>query len=323
MPTRALQILIGGAFTLAICGAQTAPTSYFDSFHSLGGWYASGDGSTYNNLSGCVLKGPGANVFCTGLIELDATNGRVTLSGVVQKGTRYGSEIRLTAFQPGTEGTYAARVRFSQLVNSSKNDQASVRAFFTYSHPTTSPCIHMEHDFELLAGSSRVYSQQWNINLKGDAKGPGDILTTTHDREGYCASQPPSQEPNVDPLASIANVLGGDDFVTLVVTVQCTSPGCSDSWYKADYWMVGSTGTTLYFGSTTTPHPGITNLPAFFNVWWIQPPAGKRQPSANMAAQTMEIDWFYWNAQPLSPQDAISRAGICDKNGAQGVNACQ
>ena len=73
---------------------------------------------------------------------------------------RYGSEIRLTAFQPGTEGTFAAKVRFSQLVRPNKRDQASVRAFFTYAHPTTSPCVHMEHDFELLAGPSRIYSQK-------------------------------------------------------------------------------------------------------------------------------------------------------------------
>ncbi len=144
--------------------------SFFDSFgmNSLDGsrfkhWRKTGEQD--DKTPGCTkadqMEG---NIFCSNNIEQTA-DGTVKLSGQVQNHERRGAGLDYGGPALPLTGTFAARIKFSR-TDEDEDKYASIKAFFTYRNAKLTgasedvPCEHMEHDFEVLTGRSKLYRQQ-------------------------------------------------------------------------------------------------------------------------------------------------------------------
>jgi len=285
--------------------AGTVPKaeSFFDGFQNLARWSAAG-----GDQGACTAaRGPQNNIFCSTSDFLQVAGGMVTLRGRVKNRVRRGSEIKLRSPLPA-QGTFAARLRVSGPDEGTWGN-ASIKAFFTYTPHTSgaNPCSHMEHDFEVLTGSSTLYSK-WSLEVPA-------LVNTTHAHEGGTGC-PPDSPVSRTPLGSLG---AQDQFLTFVVTVRCLAEPCTgaEAPYEARYFAGRDDGQFLETAVTHTTHRLLDDaIYPMFNLWWLDPGSLRNKIARSTTAdQVMEVDWFLWSRATLSFEDAHRRGMACDAAG--------
>ena len=270
-------------------------------------WLLSGGHQSAPGLTECSFeRGPQNNLFCRDLVEDQSALGQVRLEGLVAEGVRLGSEIASIERFP-TSGTFAAKVRLLGSVEDFRS-HASVKAFFTWG-TGNSPQFHMEHDFEVITGNSRVYSQQgWASREELDALQSPRLQTVTH-ADGGARDIPTG-------LISLGEF--GTEQFTFVVGITCQADCETEApILRADYSVVTLGGLGVTLGSTETRHSSmISELRAMFNVWWLDPvdqcrePRDRRGPPTSSAlpddaaTQALEVEWFLHSPELLDPIEA-------------------
>lgn len=252
---------------------------------------------------------------------------------------RQGAEIEWInplLFPPS--GTFAARVRFRGLDDGSQG-QASIKAFFTYYE---AGCSHMEHDFELLTGTSAAYTDLWLAGLFTPSSTTDPYLsTTTHFRtpnndQTTCGTGA-SSEPATNDEGTLAwNTLNtwrtyGSDGnntveVTLVITVTPVAVRKNGQiGYYTEYWATRDGNDAIPFGSTITWHDRtITSIKPLFHLWWLdatRSTAMTAPPYPIASMQYLDVLWFYWSKNILGYWDAHTIGTAC-KDGAITGTTC-
>ena len=339
--------------------------SFFDGFGpgsvgAGGNWLADGDCSTPKN--------PGQTVFCSSpeFVDLSAP-GQVSLRGRVENGVRKGSALNWSRPLLPLTGTFAARVAFRGPMEDGVNGNASIKAFFTYRSagsdpPNLFPCQHVEQDFEILTGASRLYSRQNWVETPGWGRtislwpvlqllwpAAGQIVTSvTHNSNLSNAARQACPEDvqifdmrnfpwdtptlrsfprNFSLKHGLRGLAGPDGYLSLVLTVQCEAPCLGPrNWYISTYHVGANGANYLKLGATRTSHDvsQIQNAAPLFNLWWLDP-SGSADPGAikrSSAPQSMDIKWFYWHQDVRDFRTAHDRGEQCDAGIVSGENAC-
>jgi hypothetical protein len=324
--------------------AVPVTSSFFDSFHAGSydpatslprHWVAAGAEN-----GGCTAaRGPQSNIFCSTNDFLTPASGQITLRGRVQNRVRKGSEIRLRSPLP-VQGTFAARLRVSG-PDEGIWGNAPIKAFFTYTPHAAgaNPCNHMEHDFEVLTGTSALYgmSGQW-MPVAGWTSNKTDwedvtaawestfpmLANITHAHEGGtgCPANSALSRNSLIPLGVQAQ------FLTYMVTVKCLAEPCaaSDAPYEARYFAGRDSGQFIQTAVTRTTHRLLEErLYPMFNLWWLDPKIATSDKSlqnkvarSTTADQVMDIDWFFWNRSLLTFEEVHRKGMACDAAGRVG-----
>jgi len=283
---------------------------------------------------------PQGNVFCTDFVSVGG--GHATLKAELLGGVRAGSGLEFVKERFPAVGTYGAKVRFSGNTSIDPRSHASVRAFFTYPGVNDNlPCTHMEHDFEVLGQLSKV-NKDWYperlLHHADHASGVVPLLTTvTHSVEQGCKGKDRFRAWFEKILGRSYYPLGalGTGSVTFIVSVNCVA-NCPDGTttstqlptYRSIYYAFpevngGAPGVELK--TTLTRHrPEVSTLNPSFNAWWIDPiKEHKKKKLKDPGAQYMDVDWFYWKADPvgtLEEADAFRSTG--DQCNALSLTTC-
>lgn len=278
-------------------------------------------------------ENPQSNEWNSSLIDDSKIDnkGYITLKAVADGVVRQGSEIYSNDSFP-TEGTFAARMRFS---GPTDQGHSSIKAFFTYSTFIENKIEandefyygHLEHDFEIITEDNHP----WSFDQEGNKVAATPAITSgTHQK---------TWSEDLKKLFKVSNRTFSSDnkmlfkngrWYTLIVSSRKVSipvydqlPHIPGSWYSSRYWVVDEDRTAVDLGQTVSKHSDdVKALRAHFNIWWLKPYTVESENGQiryvydprDTKEQKMDIDWFYYS--PINSIDSEEEAQTIQYEGS-------
>ena len=270
---------------------------FFDGFNSLDNWVIS---------TSSEGKGVGGNVFKSSNINLDSFNKEITLRTAIKNGIKEGAQI-LSKVKFPIIGTFATKVKY---IGNIDNKFYTIKSFFTYTadkwkngSELIDPCIHIEHDFELLTEINHPWIP---FALKRYYSFVGEkfplMQISVHEKDESlkkCNNPKRKTEPIIPALKPLDEYM--DQYLTLVLTVK-EIPNIEDRKLLSDFYIVSDDGQIIWHKSVISHHDRrVQKLQVAYNTWSI---LKERQIVENGEFQEMKVKWFYYNPKIIFPIEA-------------------
>jgi len=259
-------------------------------------------------------KGVGGNLFDSNNIRLNRDKGGITLAATIANGEAKAAQVISKTRFP-LKGTFASKIKYIGPSVIPEAGMHSVKAFFTYTadkwkpdSQIKAPCIHVEHDFEVLSEEKHPWVPDILENVYAFLKGGFPLLQIcVHEKDESAAKcynlKRKKRPPAIPYLFSLKK--SRDQFLTLVLTVDVKTLN-EDQKLLSNFYVLDESNNIIWQKYIESFHDSkVKNLQIGYNVWWIDP--NRSNVISSQIPQKMNVKWFYFNPDIINPAEAKNR----------------